>query len=143
MHEHKNWPSWAHPGAHRHAEARARLAVSWAGLAVSWPRPPAVSQPKPQCHRAHARAPAPCPARRTLRPCAPFPVPLRVVPCVSQVSMAILQGVMAVSWPSAARASTVSQRASACPCAMLQDTSLLARPPMSRYKTRPCNTIPY
>ena len=32
-----------------HAQARARPAVSWAGLAVSCPRPPVVSQPQPLC----------------------------------------------------------------------------------------------
>ena len=57
--------------------------------------------------------------------------------------LAVSQGVMAVSWPSAERASAVSQRASASPCAVSQDTPLLARLTMSRYKTWPCNTIPY
>ena len=50
-------------------------------LAVSWPRPPAVSQPKPPCRRAHARAPARgstgalprAPARLAPRPCASCP----------------------------------------------------------------------
>ena len=56
---------------------------------------------------------------------------------------AVSQGVIAVSWPSAARARAVSQRASARPCAMSQDTPLLARLSKSRYKTWPCNTIPY
>ena len=63
VHEHQNWPSWAHPGAHRHAQARARLAVSWPGLAVLWPRPPAVSQLQAAVSQHCARAPGRCAAR--------------------------------------------------------------------------------
>ena len=59
--------------AHRHAQAahgRTRAVMSWAGLALSWPGPPAVSQRL-------ARAPAGCAAHlplscsaSTQRPCA-------------------------------------------------------------------------
>ena len=59
----------ARPGAHWQAQARARLAVSWAGLAVSWPRPLAVSQSKPPCRSAPpARPCAPCRKRLAPRP---------------------------------------------------------------------------
>ena len=70
-------PSW--PSRHaqvctsapRRAHGRSRTVVSWAGLAVSWPRPPAVSQPKPPCRRHNAARPCTlCRARRALRPCA-------------------------------------------------------------------------
>ena len=72
--------------------AQARPSVRTPGrivgnLAVSWPRPPAILQPKLLCRSAHVRAPA----RRALRPCSPCPAPLLAVPCVLQASMAVSQ----------------------------------------------------
>ena len=64
-----------------HAQARARPAVSWAGLPVSWLRPPAVSQPKPPC-RSAPRAPllALPHGPQLAVPRAPSPAPLRALP---------------------------------------------------------------
>ena len=76
-------------------------------LTVSWPRPPAVSQSKPSCRSAHARAPARraarAPARRAPRPCALCracrspPWPYRSAQAV--VSWRVLCTHLAVSWP--------------------------------------------
>ena len=84
VHEHPAGPAGtprcalARPGAHWRAQARACLAVSWAGLAVSWPRPPAVSQPKAAMSQAPQRRIIACdaraPARYALRA---MPAPLR------------------------------------------------------------------
>ena len=56
----------ARPGAHRHAQARARLAVSWAGPAVSWPGPQVVSQRSERSARSF-RLPAARPPARVRR----------------------------------------------------------------------------
>ena len=46
----------AHPGPHRRAQVCVHLAVSWAGLAVSWPRLPAKSQPQATVSQRSCRA---------------------------------------------------------------------------------------
>ena len=107
VHEHQNWPSWR-PGAHWRAQVRARLSVSWVGLAVSWSRPPSVSQPKPPCRRAHARAPA----RRA--------APLRALPRSPTRLACRIVALAAVSWALAARqpgriAGPVSRAGRPCP----------------------------
>ena len=83
VHEHQNWPSWAHPGAHRHAQARARLAVSWPQrrLVVGANRPcrrrsccVAALVPRSVARLPHPPTASPC-ARalaRPTRPLAPF-----------------------------------------------------------------------
>ena len=91
------------------------------------------------CHvRLRLRAPAPLPlAYRSRAPCTPVRA-LRARPRTPQPAAQ-----RRASAPAAhpARAHAVPARLLCAQHAVSQDTSLLARLPMSRYKTWPCNTI--
>ena len=130
-------PQLAQPAHQARPGARARVAVSWpaqcrivAGLpgriAASGCR---VVAPQRRIAGIVPLVPARCAASSVPR------TPAHLALRVSQAQRPYRGRVL--------RASAVSQRASARPCAVSQDTPLLARFPMSRYKTWPCNTIPY
>ena len=107
---------------------RTHMAVSWAGLVVSWPRPSVISQPKPPCHIAHARAPASCAACRASRLLpAPRAQPVRLAcaplaPCRAPSALP-----SAVSWLG---------------CTLYRNTMLSLMPlPQSQYTLLYCDTI--
>ena len=103
------------------------MAVSWVGLAVSWPGPPAASQPQLPCRSVHAarlRAPSRAPA------------------CV--VSWACARAGTTVSWPASRHnLSLLTIQVGQLYCNTLQPPAdQYCNTLLSRYTLWSCNTVP-